>query len=116
MVILKWTEKISGFEKGNFSMKRKHYSKEFKFQAVSLVLTDKHPVRFISKQLDVHENTLYRWIAEYEKYGERAFPGNGSREFASQKELKRLEKENKKLKEELEILKKFQIFLKQNQE
>ncbi|MDT2597553.1 transposase, partial [Enterococcus dongliensis] len=52
MVILKLTEKISGFEKGNFSMKRKHYSKEFKFQAVSLILTDKHPVRFISKQLD----------------------------------------------------------------
>ena len=97
-------------------MKRKHYSKEFKFQAVSLILTDKHPVRFISNQLDVHENTLYRWVSEYEKYGERAFPGNGSREFTSQKEVKRLEKENRKLKEELEILKKFQVFLKQNQE
>jgi transposase-like protein len=36
--------------------------------------------------------------------------------FASQKEVKRLEKENRKLKEELEILKQFHIFLKQNQE
>ncbi len=97
-------------------MKRKHYSKEFKFQAVSLVLTDKHPVRFISKKLDVHENTLYRWVTEYEKYGERAFPDNGSHELASQREVKRLEKENKKLKEELDILKKFQVFLKQNPE
>ncbi|MBC1492433.1 transposase [Listeria booriae] len=95
-------------------MKRKNYSKEFKFQAISLILFDKHPVRFVSKQLEVHENTLYRWVSEYEKYGERAFPGHGSREFASQTEVKRLEKENKKLKEELELLKKFQVFLKQN--
>ncbi|EII4617413.1 transposase [Listeria monocytogenes] len=48
-------------------------------------MVDKHPVRFVSKQLEVHENTLYRWVAEYEQYGERAFPGKGSREFATQK-------------------------------
>lgn len=96
-------------------MKRKSYSKEFKFQAVSLIVKEKHPVRFVSKQLEVHENTLYRWVSEYEKHGNRAFPGNGSREFASQKEVKRLEKENKKLKEELEVLKKFQVFLERNQ-
>ncbi|MBC1514525.1 transposase [Listeria immobilis] len=41
-------------------MKRKNYSKEFKFQAVSLIVKEKHPVRFVSKQLEVHENTLYR--------------------------------------------------------
>ncbi|MBC6301894.1 transposase [Listeria immobilis] len=69
---------------------------------------------FCSKQLEVHENTLYRWVSEYEKHGNRAFPGNGSREFAAQKEVKRLEKENKKLKEELEVLKKFQVFLERN--
>ncbi|WP_430536737.1 transposase [Listeria rocourtiae] len=96
-------------------MKRKNYSKAFKSQAVSLILTEAHPVRFVSKQLDVHENTLYRWVSEYEKYGERAFPGHGSREFISQQEVKRLSKENEKLREELELLKKFQVFLKQKQ-
>ena len=84
-------------------MKRKQYSKEVKLQADSLILTRKHPVRFISNQLGVHEHTLYRWISEYEKYGEHTFPGNGNREFASQREVERLEK-NKKLKEELEIV------------
>lgn len=97
-------------------MKRKSYSKEFKFQAVILILKDKHLVRFVSKQLEVHENTLYRWILEYEKFGERDFPGKGSREFAALKETKRLEKENIKLKDELDTLKKFQVFLKQNHE
>ncbi|EDN8189339.1 transposase [Listeria monocytogenes] len=41
-------------------MKRKNYSKEFKSKAVCLILLDKHPVRFVPKQLEVHENALYR--------------------------------------------------------
>ncbi|EFR97592.1 hypothetical protein D8X97_05520 [Listeria ivanovii] len=81
---------------------------------LSLILIDKHSVRFVSKQLEAHENTLYRWGAEYEQYVERAFSGRGSREFAAQKENKRLEKEYRRLKEALALLKKFQIFLKQN--
>ncbi|MBC1403212.1 transposase [Listeria booriae] len=40
----------------------KSYSKEFKSQPISLILLDKHPVRLVSKQLEVHENTLYRWF------------------------------------------------------
>jgi Transposase and inactivated derivatives len=97
-------------------MKRKQYSKEFKLQAIMLILKENQPIRFVSKQLDVHENTMYRWVQEYEDYGEQAFPGKGSREFVTQTELKRLEKENKKLKEEVEALKKFQVFLKKNRE
>ncbi|ELU78039.1 hypothetical protein PNI0009_01756, partial [Streptococcus pneumoniae PNI0009] len=28
--------------------------------------------------LKIHPNSLYRWIQEYEKYEESAFPGHGS--------------------------------------
>ena len=97
-------------------MTRKHYSKEFKLQAVMLVLKQQHhPVAFVAKKLDIHENSLSRWIQEYEQHGERAFPGKGCRNFITQSQLKQLEKENKRLKEKLEVLKKFQVFLKQNQ-
>jgi Transposase and inactivated derivatives len=95
-------------------MKRKQYSREFKLQAVMLILKENQPIKFVCQQLEVHENTMYRWIQEYEDHGETAFPGKGSREYVTQTELKRLEKENKKLKEELEVLKKFQVFLKKN--
>ena len=54
-------------------MKRKQYSKEFKLQAVMLILKENRPIRFVSKQLDVHENTMYRWVQEYEDYGEAVF-------------------------------------------
>ena len=68
-------------------------------------------VKQVCKELELHENTLYRWIREIEDHGQRAFPGKGSRDWISQNKLKQLEKENQKLKEELELLKKFWIFL-----
>ena len=77
-----------------------------------LVSKQQHPVAFIAKKLDIHENSLYRWIQEYEQHSERAFPGKGCRDFITQSQLKQLEKENKRLKKELEVLKKFQVFLK----
>ena len=93
-------------------MTRKHYLKEFKLQAVMLVLKQQHPVAFVAKKLDIYENSLYRWIQEYKQHGERAFSGKGYRNFITQFQLKQLEKENKRLKEELEVLKKIQVFLK----
>ena len=94
-------------------MKRRSYSKEFKRQAIDLILIEGQPIRFIARTLDIHENTLYRWVAEYEKFRDQAFPGKGSSEFISQNKIKNLEKENRLLREELELLKKFRVFLKQ---
>ena len=62
-------------------MTRKHYSKEFKLQAVMLVLKQQHPIAFVTKKLDIHENSLYCWIQEYKQHGEHAFPGKGCRDF-----------------------------------
>ena len=47
-------------------MKRKQYSKEFKLQEVMLILKENQPIRFVSKQLDLHENTMYQWVQEYD--------------------------------------------------
>ena len=96
-------------------MNRKSYSPEFKKQAVMLVIKDDFTVKQVSKELDVHENSLYRWIQEVEKYGDNAFPGQGSRAHYEQNKIKQLEKENQRLQEELDLLKKFQVFIKKNQ-
>lgn len=95
-------------------MKRKKYSSEFKFQAVKLVVEEEHSVKTVSSELEIHPNSLYKWIIEYERHGNLAFPGNGSRDFIYQNQIKQLEKENELLREELDILKKFRIFLKKN--
>ena len=93
-------------------MARRSYDKQFKMAAVKLVLEDNMTVAEVSKELDIHYNSLYRWISEYEEYGESAFPGHGSSLYSYQYEIKKLKAENLELRKELELLKKFQAFLK----
>ena len=93
-------------------MARRSYDKQFKMAAVKLVLEDNMSVSEVSKELDIYYNSLYRWISEYEEYGESAFPGHGSALYSYQYEIKKLKAENLELRKELELLKKFQAFLK----
>lgn len=92
--------------------KRSYYDKQFKIAVVKMIIEDDIPVKSVAGELNVHQNTIYRWLKEYEMYGEDAFPGHGSRLYSYQFEIKKLQKENKQLKEELEILKKYRAFLK----
>ena len=93
-------------------MARRSYDKQFKMAAVKLVLEDNMTVSEVSKELSIHYNSLYRWISEYEEYGESAFPGHGSALYSYQYEIRKLKAENLELRKELELLKKFQAFLK----
>lgn len=83
-----------------------------RFAAVKLVLKDSIPVAQVAKELSIHYNRLYRWISEYEEYGESAFPCHGSALYNTQYEIKKLKCENEELRAELELLKKFRAFLK----
>ena len=84
---------------------KRTFSEEFKVQACELVLKDgiKHAV--VAEKLGINKIMLYRWIDDYETYGDDAFVGKGHlrKEDA---ELKQLRKENERLKMENEILKK----------
>lgn len=82
------------------------YSKEFKKNAVELVLEEEQSVRQTAKELGVSENTLHRWKREWNKNGEDAFPGKGTPTTSKDEELKRLKRENRRLRREREILKK----------
>jgi len=95
-------------------MGRRKYDKQFKLAAVKLVKEEQVPVAQISKELDIHYNTLYHWIQEYEKFGENAFPGYGCAIYNHQYEIRKLQRENESLRDELELLKKFRAFLKKN--
>ena len=81
------------------------YNKEFKVKACELVLKDGISKKIVAEKLGINLVMLYRWIDEYETYGEDAFVGKGNlrKEDA---ELKKLRKENEELKMENEILKK----------
>lgn len=87
-----------------FTMKRT-YSKEFKVKACELVLKDGIRHAIVAEKLGINDKMLYRWIDEYETYGEEAFVGKGNQR-TEDAELRKLRKENERLKMENEILKK----------
>lgn len=84
---------------------RRRYTREFKEEAVKLVVENGKRVSDVARMFDVHRSLLDRWIAQYHQDHEEAFPGNGNRK-PSDEELRRLRQENAELKMERDILKK----------
>ena len=66
----------------------------------------------VSVALGITEQTIHRWLREYDKYGKEAFKGPGSARVDNEYKIKLLGKKNKQLELENEILKKYQVFLK----
>ncbi len=95
-------------------MPRRSFDKAFKISAVKMVTEEGFSVKEFSLQLEVHANSWYRWVQEVEKYGENTFPEKWSALFDDHFEIKKLKQENRYLREDLDLLKKFQAFLKPN--
>ena len=91
------------------TQKRKHYSKQFKIDAVKLVTEQGFNVSEAARNLGIHHSSLRHWKKEFESAGNQAFPGKGN--LSSEKdELNRLRRENKRLRMERDILKKATAF------
>ena len=88
---------------------RRRYTREFKQDAVNLVIEQGYKVAEASRNLGIDHRMLGRWVKEFQAYENEAFRGNGKR-TAEQDELHRLRAENKRLKLERDILKKATAF------
>lgn len=86
---------------------RRRYTAEFKAEAVLLVATSGKPLAQIARELGIKEQTLHNW-----KKQAASADGTGvaPEHFAQQEELRRLRRENARLKEERDILKKATAF------
>ena len=89
--------------------RRKKYSKEFKLDAVSLVLDQAYSRAEAARSLGLNSNMLGRWVTEHQDGGGQAFRGNGKL-TPEQEEIRRLNSQVKTLKMEKEILKKATVF------
>jgi transposase len=84
---------------------RKHFTREFKREAVRLLEQGQRPAAEIARELGIPRNRLYKWQAQLAKEGAAAFPGSGQR-AGSAEELTRLKRELARVTEERDILKK----------
>jgi transposase len=92
------------------------YSNEFKVKAVQLSLIEGIQVQDVANTLDIHPFMLSRWRKEYREGKIVADKRKKLTEATRKQEkeiskVKKLEAENKKLKQELDLLKKWQRFL-----
>jgi len=85
--------------------KRTVYPREFKLEAVRLILEKGMTGAQVARDLGVNPELIYRWKREFQHDPAFAFPGQGNVP-ADQAELKRLQKRVKELEEERDILKK----------
>lgn len=88
---------------------RRSFSKEFKEEAVRLATEPGASVKETAANLGLHANMLHNWVRELSVDGENAFPGNG-RLKPDDEEIRRLRRENERLREERDILKKATLF------
>ena len=84
---------------------RRQYTKEFKIEAVRLIVEEGRPISEVARELGIGENLLHQWKKKYEEGKIDPFPGQ-SRLSPEDEELRRLRRENKRLRMEHEILKK----------
>jgi len=88
---------------------RKQYSKEFKLDAISLVLEQGYTRSEAARSLDIRPDLLGRWVREHQADEGQAFRGNGKL-TPEQEEIRKLKSQVKRLQMEKEILKKATVF------
>jgi transposase len=87
---------------------RRSFTEEFKREAVQLAI-ERGNVSAVARDLGINESVLNRWKRQLQQESERngpgtwPFPGRGN---ARDEEVTRLQRENARLKQENEILKK----------
>ena len=85
--------------------KRRTYDKEFKKEAVRLVLEEGYRAAEVERNLGIGTNIVSRWVRESEQDPEHAFPGKG-RLKPPEEEIRDLQRELARVKRERDILKK----------
>ena len=85
--------------------KRRQYTKEFKIEAVRLIIEEGRPISDVARELGTAQSLLHRWKKKSEEGKIDPFPGKG-RLSPEDDELRRLRRDNERLRIERDILKK----------
>ena len=93
---------------------RKRYTKEFKLEAIRLAESSNKPMAQIEQELGITNGLLGKWREKYKDEGPEAFPWKGNLNPTDER-IRDLERENVRLRQEREILKKvLGIFSREN--
>jgi transposase len=94
--------------------KRKSYSREFKLEAVRLITEKGYSIAEASKNLGIEYSVLRRWKKQLADDPDNAFPGKGKLK-AQDEQMRKLQRELERVKEERDILKKALAYFAEDQ-
>lgn len=94
--------------------KRKTYSREFKMEAVRLITEREYSIAEASRNLGVEYSVLRRWKQQLAADPTHAFPGKGNLS-AQDEDVRRLQRELDRVREERDILKKALAYFAEDQ-
>ena len=81
------------------------YDREFKLEAIRLATEDGAQATDIERRLGLSQGMISRWKRQLHSEGIDAFPGKGH-VSANEEQVRHLQRENKRLRRERDILKK----------
>lgn len=90
-------------------LNRRHFTAEFKKDAVSLVVDQKYSCAEVARRLGISENNVNRWVRVHRDQETSTSPDGKTREDLL-RENRQLREENRRLEMEREILKKAAAF------
>jgi transposase len=89
----------------------KTFTKEFKLEAVRLMIESDKPSSEITAELGIRRNQLYKLKEQFEVKDDKAFSNKLGRPLKEeQSEVSTLRQENNRLREEVDILKKAAVY------
>lgn len=94
--------------------KRRKFSREFKLEAVKLIIDKGYTIAEASRNLGVDYSILRRWEKQFENDPRFAFPGKGMLK-PQDNELRQLKRKLERVQEERDILKKALAYFAENQ-
>jgi transposase len=93
----------------NQKRQRQKFTKQFKEDAVKLVLENRYSCSEVGRRLGINQTNVSRWVSEHRDRQQSYEAGEVPRSDL-ERENKRLRKENERLRMEREILKKAAAF------
>ncbi len=94
--------------------KRKIYSREFKIEAVRLIIDKGYSIAEASRNLGIDYSVLRRWKQQFENDPNDAFPGKGKLK-PQDEELRQLKRKLERVTQERDILKKALAYFAEDQ-
>ena len=88
---------------------RRQYNRDFKVSAVRLLAESDQSLSEVARSLGIHETMLRKWRNQLRQRGPESFDESGRQERS---ELLRLQRKNRQLERDLEMLKKTLGYLK----